>query len=50
MSYDIYIGEGAGRALTCTSNPYSGKWNHHYFTDRLEDALSSLERALRCVQ
>jgi hypothetical protein len=31
-------------------NPYSGKWNHHYFDNwTVDDALTDVERRLRSV-
>lgn len=34
---------------TTGCNPYSGKWNHHYFEITLDDALYALECNLRSV-
>jgi hypothetical protein len=34
----------AGHELTGNSNPYSGKWNHHYFTDDVDTSIADLRR------
>ncbi|MCP4393402.1 MAG: hypothetical protein GY804_03915 [Alphaproteobacteria bacterium] len=40
-----------GRDLTHNSNPYSGKWNHHYSVDciRPEDAANTIVNSLKYV-